>query len=144
MAKTTRKGAAKTDALPETLQRSPAKAQRTFAKVLDAAAEQYGEGRRAHQTAFAAVKHSFEKVGDHWEPKDAPGPSEPTDLAREGGAPPGDRTTHGGVDATATRAHLYALARRLDVPGRSSMTKAELVEALQRANDLESARSRQS
>jgi cation transport regulator ChaB len=63
MAKTTRRD------LPGTLKRSPAKAQRTYAKTLDAAHEQYeGNEARAHRTAMGAVKHSFEKVGDHWEP----------------------------------------------------------------------------
>jgi hypothetical protein len=35
---------------------------------------------------------------------------------------------------------LYELAARLGVKGRSTMTKAELVEALQKANNRESAR----
>jgi hypothetical protein len=39
------------------------------------------------------------------------------------------------VDANATKEHLLDVARRLDVDGRSSMTKDELVEAIQRAND---------
>ncbi|MBW3604648.1 MAG: ChaB family protein [Actinobacteria bacterium] len=30
----------------------------------------------AHRTAWSAVKHQFEKVGDHWEPKDEWGPSD--------------------------------------------------------------------
>ena len=49
------------------LKKSPAKAQRTFAKVHDAAVKEYGEGERAHRVAYDALKHSFEKVGDHWE-----------------------------------------------------------------------------
>ena len=51
--------------LPGTLQRSPAKARRTYRKAHDSAVETYGEGERAHRTAFSAVKHSFEKQGDH-------------------------------------------------------------------------------
>ncbi len=51
--------------LPSTLKRSPKKAQRTWVKAHDSAVETYGEGERAHRTAYAAVKHSFEKVGDH-------------------------------------------------------------------------------
>ena len=61
--------------LPSTLQRSPAKAQETWIKAHDSAVEEYGEGERAHRTAFGALKHSFEKVGDHWEPK--PGGAKP-------------------------------------------------------------------
>jgi hypothetical protein len=77
MPKTTKSGRPIEPELPDTLKRSPAKAQRQFAKTHDAAAEQYGEGERAHRTAFASLKHNFEKVGDHWEPKDEPGPSDP-------------------------------------------------------------------
>src|ERR1700761_3023441 len=63
--------------LPGTIRRSPAKAQRTFAKAHDSAAEEYGEGERAHRVAYGALKHTHEKRGDHWEPKDHKGPSDP-------------------------------------------------------------------
>src|ERR687894_1120311 len=86
------------DEMPATLKRSPRKAQETFAKAHDSAVESYGEGERAHRTAFAAVKHSFEKVGDHWEPKDRKGPSDP--QAKQSGARARNRPkpTAGGVD----------------------------------------------
>ena len=45
--------------MPETIKRSPRKAQETWAKAHDSAVEQYGEGERAHRTAFSALKHSF-------------------------------------------------------------------------------------
>ncbi len=142
MPKVTKSGKAKQDELPATLKRSPSKAQRTFAKVHDAAAESYGEGERAHRTAFSAVKHSFEKVGDHWEPKDEKGPSD-AQSAKRGKAARNSRTpTAGGVDANASKKHLYELAKRLDVPGRSSMSKDELVTALGKANDRASAKAR--
>ncbi len=124
--------------LPSTLRRSPEKAQETWSKTHDAAVDTYGEGERAHRTAFASLKHSFEKVGDHWEPKDRPGPSD--DQAAGGAAT--SRPTAEGVDANATRKHLLDVARRLDVRGRSRMTKDELVEAIKRANRSETARSR--
>jgi hypothetical protein len=44
------------------------------------------------------------------------------------------------VDANASKAHLMDLAKRLDVPGRSRMTKPQLVEALQRANARETSK----
>jgi cation transport regulator ChaB len=140
MPKTTRSGTPKQDELPSTLQRSAKKAQRTFTKAYDAAAEQYGSAKRANQVAWAAVKHAYEKVGDHWEPKDEYGPSDAhaaSENPRESSAP-----TAGGVDANATKKHLYELATRLGVEGRSRMTKSELVEALQKANDRASARAR--
>ncbi|MDN5763277.1 MAG: ChaB family protein [Microlunatus sp.] len=138
MPKTTKSGRPIAEELPSTLERSGDKAQRTFAKTYDSAAEQYSDEQRAHQTAFAALKHTHEKVGDHWEPKESAGPS---DAQAEGGRDT-DRPTAGGVDANASKKHLYELARRLDVKGRSTMTKAELVEALQKANDRHSAQAR--
>lgn len=123
------------DDIPDTLKRSPAKAQRTYRKVHDNAVEEYGEGERAHRTAMAALKHSFEKVGDHWEPKDRKGPSDPKDRspsARRRRTGP----TYGGVDVVGhTKDELYERARRLGVPGRSTMTKTELATAIARAQD---------
>jgi cation transport regulator ChaB len=138
--KTSKSGKAKQSELPSTLRRSPEKAQRTFAKAHDAAAEEYGEGERANRVAYAALKHSYEKVGDHWEPKQSKGPS---DAQAEGGVRT-DRQTAGGVDANASKEHLYEIAKRLDVRGRSSMSKGELVDAIQKANDRETRRSRSS
>ena len=129
--KTTRSGDARQSELPSTLQRSDAKAQRTWAKAHDAAEETYGDGERAGRTAFAALKHTHEKVGDHWEPKDHAGPSD----ARAAGGATTDAPTAGGVDANATKAHLYEVATRLEVRGRSRMSKDELVEAIGREND---------
>jgi hypothetical protein len=124
------------DDLPGTLKRSPKKAQETWARTHDAAAETYGDGERAHRTAFSALKHSFEKVGDHWEPKPRKGPSDP--QAAQGGRAARDRPrkTYGGVDVMGnTRDQLLARARDLDVRGRSRMTKAELAEAIARKQD---------
>jgi cation transport regulator ChaB len=138
MPKTTKSGTAKQDEVPSTLQRSDEKAQRTFAKAHDSAADEYGDERRANQVAWAAVKHSYEKVGDHWEPKDEKGPS---DAQAEGGANT-SRETKGGVDANASKAHLMDVAKKLDISGRSRMTKDELVDAIQKANDRETAQAR--
>jgi len=69
MPKTTKGGQPRAEELPGTLRRSPRKAQRTFAKAHDSAAEQYGDEERANRVAYNAVRHQFQKVGDHWEPK---------------------------------------------------------------------------
>ena len=137
MPKVTKSGDAKKSELPSTLKKSDAKAQRTFAKTYDAAAEQYGEGERAYRTAFDALKHSYEKVGDHWEKKSQRGPSD--DRAESGGPNP-DGESAEGVDANASKKHLTDIARRLDIPGRSTMTKDELVDAIMKANRRESRR----
>ncbi len=118
--------------LPRTIQRSPSKAQRTYAKAHDNAVREYGEGERAHRTALSALKHSFEKVGDHWEPKREKGPSDPraASQARDG------RTrgrSYGGVDVFGhSKRELYERARKLGVQGRSSMSKEELAAAIAR------------
>lgn len=129
--------------LPSTLERSPEKAQRTYLETLESAEKTYdGDEERAHRAAFAAVKHSFEKVGDHWEPKEHRGPSD-AQAARGGSAARDGRgDTAEGVDANASKSHLLDVARRLDVPGRSKMSKDELVEAIERANRRETARAR--
>ena len=119
--------------LPSTLKRSPKKAQRTWVKTHDSAVDEYGEGERAHRTAFSAVKHSFEKVGDHWEPKDEKGPSD-EQSEKSGAAARRGGPTDEGVDANASKAHLYDIAKRLDIRGRSTMGKRELVDAIKKAN----------
>jgi cation transport regulator ChaB len=131
MPKTTARGTAKQSELPDTLKRSPAKAQRTFAKAHDAAAKEYGDAERAHRVAYAALKHSFEKVGDHWEPKARKGPSDP--RAKNPRARENRGKTFGGVDVEGhTKDELYDRAARLDVKGRSRMTKQELAAAIAR------------
>jgi cation transport regulator ChaB len=131
MPKTTQSGEPRQDELPGTLQRSPKKAQRTFAKAHDSAAETYGEGERAHRTAYSALKHTHEKRGDHWEPKDGKGPSDP--RAKNPRARENVGKTYGGVDVEGnTKQELYDRAKNLDVPGRSSMSKGQLAEAIAR------------
>jgi cation transport regulator ChaB len=139
MPKTTSSGQPKKGELPSTLRKSPPKAQRTFAKAHDSAVKQYGDGERAHRVAYDALKHSFERVGDHWEPKSQKGPSD--SRARSGGPHPKGRSAEG-VDANASKKHLVEVARRLDVSGRSTMSKDELVSAIKKANRRVSARSR--
>src|SRR5918997_6014518 len=98
MPKTTKDGKPKQSELPRTLKRSPEKAQRQFAKTHDSAAEQYGEGERAHRTAYASLKHNFERVDDHWEPKDEPGSSDPRSKKPTREKREGKGETFGGVD----------------------------------------------
>ena len=126
--------------IPSTIQRSGEKAQETWAKAHDSAVDSYGEGERAHRTAFSALKHTHEKVGDHWEPKEEYGPS---DEQAATGNRDSDKPTAGGVDANASKKHLQEVARRLDVKGRSKMDKGELVDAIRKASDRETAKARQ-
>jgi cation transport regulator ChaB len=139
MPKTTKSGAPKQDELPSTLQRSAKKAQRTFTKAYDAAADQYGSAKRANQVAWSAVKHAYEKVGDHWEKKGSMGPSDKrAEQGRNSNAKP-----KGGVDANATKTHLLQVAKRLDISGRSSRKKKQRVEAIQKANNKKTASARE-
>ena len=124
--------------LPGTLKRSPKKAQETYIKTHDSAVETYGEGERAHRTAFSSLKHSFEKVGDHWEPKDHKGPSDP--QAAKGGKEARDtgsrRESFGGVDVFGhTKDELMERAAGLGIRGRSKMSKEDLARAIARKQD---------
>lgn len=133
MPKTTSSGKPKKSELPGTLRRSPATAQRTFAKAHDSAVETYGEGTRAHRAAYSALKHTFEKVGDHWERKDSKGPSDPRARRRGAAARRGEGKTYGGVNIEGnSKQQLYERAKRAGIEGRSQMSKEELAEALAR------------
>ena len=114
------------DVMPDTIKRSPKHAQEVWTAVHDNAAAEYGDGRRAHMTAFAALKHEFEKVGDHWEPKTHKGPSDPGAAGKRGHG-----ETFGGVDVFGhSKDELMQRARDLDVKGRSRMSKNELARAI--------------
>lgn len=114
--------------LPSTIRRSDARAQEIYLKTHDSAVQTYGEGERAHRTAFAALKHEYRKSGDHWVPKGHRGPSEEEPPAGRGR----HRTTAGGYDVgpQATLAELREEARELKIAGRSKMTKQELKQAI--------------
>ncbi len=117
--------------LPDTLERSPAKAQRTWAKAHDSAVREYGEGARAHRVAYAALKHSFEKDGDHWVAKDHKGPSDPRAEKRGKAAREGKGESFGGLDYNgSSRDELYERAKSLGIHGRSKMNKKELARAI--------------
>jgi cation transport regulator ChaB len=120
--------------LPGTIERSPAKAQRTFRKAYNSALETYeGDEERARRTAYSALKHEFEKVGDHWEPKDDSGPSD--ERAARGAGQPGGETA-GGVDVRGhTKEELYERAKELDITGRSKMDKQELAQQIAQQQD---------
>lgn len=65
------------------------------------------------QKRNAAVERSLAKVGDHWEPKAKKGPSDKKAVGKD---------------------ELLDVARRLDISGRSKMTKKELADAIQKAD----------
>ncbi|HEX8008648.1 MAG TPA: ChaB family protein [Trebonia sp.] len=117
--------------LPGTIQRSPEKAQRTFAEAHDSAAQEYGEGERAHRVAISALKHTFEKKGDHWEPKGRKGPSDPRAANPQARENKGE--SFGGVDVYgSSREELMKRAQDLDVQGRDKMSKEQLAQAIAR------------
>ncbi|MCM6772116.1 ChaB family protein [Nocardia sp. CDC159] len=131
MPKTDKRGAPKQSELPSTLRKSEKHAQRIFAEAHDAALAEYGSEQRAHRVAYAALKHSYEKVGDHWEAKRKRGPS---DERAEHGGPNARGATAEGVDANASKQHLLDIAKRLEISGRWKMTKAQLVDAIKKYN----------
>lgn len=119
--------------LPSTLEDAPAKAKRTWIKTHDNAVEQYGEGARAHRTAFASLKHGFEKKGGTWVAKGNNGPSDPRSKRPTQEKRQGKGETFGGVDYYGnTKQELYDRAKQLDISGRSKMSKKELARAIAR------------
>lgn len=119
--------------MPRTIRRSPAKAQHTWEKAHDSAVHTYGEGEAAHRVAYAALKHGFEKVGDHWEPKARRGPSDPRAATPTARAIRGEGETFRGVDYLGhTREELVARARGLGLQGTSRMNKRDLARAIAR------------
>lgn len=127
------RGKVKESELPSTRKRSLKKAQRTFAKTHDRAVEEYGEGDRASRTACSSLKHSFEKVGDRWEPKKKPGPSDPRSKKNTAQKRRGEGKTFGGVDAEGnTKQTLYGRAKAMGIIGPSKMSKKELARAIAR------------
>lgn len=133
MPKTKKNGNPVQSELPSTLQKSPKEAQETFAKAHDSAAEEYGEGERAHRVAYSALKHKFEKRGDRWEPKDHKGPSDPRAKDPQSRRAGSRSKSFGGVDYEgSSKQDLYRRAAKLDVQGRSKMTKEQLAQAVAR------------
>ena len=125
--------------IPRTIQRSDKHAQEIYKKTHDSAVETYGEGRRAHMTAFAALKHSYKKEGDHWVAKKHRGPSDPQaargpTTARK--STDRDRAKTGGGKEVPmeewSKDDLYNRAQALDIKGRSKMSKEDLVEAVKK------------
>lgn len=137
MPKTAESGSPKKSEMPSTLEKSEEKAQRTFAKAYDSAMKEYDDEKRAHEVAYDALKHTYEKVGDRWEPKESTGPSD----SQSAGGKHTNRETAGGVDAKASKDHLYEKAKKLNISGRSTMTKQQLITALERESNRSTSRS---
>ncbi|MGV9805838.1 ChaB family protein [Micromonospora chersina] len=130
------------DDVPSTVARSDDKAVRTYKKTLEAAEESYGDGERAHRTAYASLKHTHEKVGDHWEPKEHKGPSDPQAALGTPASRDRSRPTAQGVDANASTGHLQDVARRVGVEDPQNLDRDELVRAIEKANARATARAR--
>ncbi len=119
--------------MPSTVKRSDEKAQRTWKETHDSAVEEYGEGERAHRAAFASLKHTYEKQGDHWVPKDEKGASDPRSTMSTAEARAGKGENFGGIDYYGhTKKEFEQRARSLGITGYSRMRKVELVKEIER------------
>lgn len=130
--------------MPPTVRRSPQEAQETWIKAHDSAADQYGEGDRAQRTAYTALQHKYEKVGDRWRRKVGRRQDVSGGSGRRGakGPRPGPAVAPDRVDPRASKHDLYSLARELEVAGRSRMTKDQLVEEIRKAKRRRAAKER--
>lgn len=131
------------DEMPSTIARSDEKAQRTWKETHDSAVETYGEGERAHRTAFASLKHSYEKQGDRWVPKDEKGPSDPRAAKPTREAREGKGETYGGIDFYGhTKKEFEQRAKSLGITGYSRMRKDELVKKIAQRERSQEAKER--
>lgn len=84
------------------------------------------------RTAYGSLEHSFEKVGDHQEPKNHMGPSDPQ---AKGGRSMNPEAA-GGVDVEGhSKQELPDRAQKLGTRGRSGKTKMGLAKAIARKQD---------
>lgn len=129
--------------MPSTVKRSSSQAPGTWLETHDNAVDEYGEGERAHRTAFAALKHTHEKVRDHWEPKGHKGPSDPQAARTGTAAKRGAGESHDGVDMMGrSKDDLMRTAQKLGIDVRSKMNKSELAEAINKSNKRATANAR--
>jgi hypothetical protein len=87
---------------------------------------------RAQRAPLRRLKHSFEKTGDNWEPK---GRNCPSDQA--GG---GRKKAAGTSTLTAAKDYLMDVPKKFDIRGWSRMSKADLIDAIQKANAVRTRR----
>jgi len=78
------------------------------------------------RAAWAALKHTYEKVGDRWMRKDKARPVRRSGDRWQGNTP----LDRGGVDANASKKHLYEVTQDLGSAGRSKMSKKQVVDAI--------------
>jgi hypothetical protein len=84
-----------------------------------------GGGGRDRRTAYVPLKHDSETITTRWSRRGRKGASEAT-----ASQPAPAMRLPAGVSATATRATLYKIAKRLAIKGRSAMTRRQLMEAI--------------
>ena len=120
--------------VPSTLERSDEHARDIYTDTLASAEKTYdGDEAAAHRVAWSAVKHEYEKTGDHWEKKPHAGPSDSRSEQSHAGKLAGEGSTHGGVDVRGhTRDELVERAEKLGVKTTSHMTKDELADTIAR------------
>ena len=82
---------------------------------------------RGHRTTYVPLKHDSEKIDEGWERTGRKPGALDTAAANRRTV---DRLL-GPVDPDAPKAYLYKIAKRLGIKGRETMTKKQLVEAIQ-------------
>lgn len=135
MPQTTRQGQAKQSELPSTLRKSNTKAQTTFAKAHDSAVESYGAGRRAHRVACSALTQVTTRSATTVKARTTRGhrmggPAVTTQMRK---VPLRNELARTPARSTCCRWR----AHRLDIRGRSTMNKKQLVTAIEKEDRRE-------
>ena len=113
--------------VPSTRRRSAEKA-RSVAGTGSRAEARPVEGGRDRRTAYVPLKHDSERITESWARTGRKTGLESVVTASR----PSVARLVGGIDPNATRGSLYKVAKRLAIKGRSSMTRRQLYEAIER------------
>jgi hypothetical protein len=119
--------------------RRPSKIEpRARASAKPAQTEPAAEAGSVHRTAYVPLKHDSERITERW-----------ARTGRKAGAESSATVNRqsigklvGGVTPSATKQRLYKVAKRLAIKQRSTMTRRQLADAIERAAGMRSVRRR--
>lgn len=127
--------------VPDAIRHPLNKAQEIWTRAQHTAVAAYGEGQRAYRIARTALKEALATVGEQREREQDRGASALHRAPRSQGQQATRPAARVGTDTT--KAHLMEVAKQLEVPGRSRMSKGELIEAIEQTSSRSMRKPRQ-
>jgi hypothetical protein len=124
---------------PAQPQRRPAKIEpRARASIKPASTELSADAGSVHRTAYVPLKHDSERITERWARtgrKASAGSSATVNRQSVG-------KLVGGITPSVTKQRLYKVAKRLAIKQRSTMTRKQLADAIERAAGMPPVRRR--